>query len=86
MDLRDTNRPIADLLNGSDAVPDGDSAKLPEADGVPSDMGSATFERVMPAGFVGAGQQGNALRVQPGGAPAAGMDDAEVMLRVQGRR
>jgi RNA polymerase sigma-70 factor (ECF subfamily) len=83
MDLRDTKRPIADLLNGSDAVPNGDSAKLPEADGVPSDMGSAAFEQVMPAGFVGAGQQGNALRVQPGGVPAAGMDDAEVMLRVK---
>jgi RNA polymerase sigma-70 factor (ECF subfamily) len=85
MDLRDTKRPIADLLDGTGSAPNGDSPKLPEADGVPSDMGSATFERLMPTGYVGAGQQatGNAFRVQPGGAPAVGLDDAEIMLRVK---
>jgi RNA polymerase sigma-70 factor (ECF subfamily) len=85
MDLRDTKRPIADLLNGNSSVPNGDSPKLPEVDGVPSDMGSATFERLMPARYVGAVQQGtgNALRVQAGEAPAASLDDAEIMLRVK---
>ena len=80
MDLRDTKRPPVEFLNGNDSA---DSPKLPDADGVPSDMGSATFERVMPAGFVGAGQQGSGNAVQAGGASAADMGDAEIMLRVK---
>ncbi len=82
MDLRDSKRPPVEFLNGNDSE---EIPKLPDADGVRSDMGSATFERVMPAGFVGAGQQGsgNAVSVQAG-APAAGLGDAEIMLRVKG--
>ena len=53
MDLRDTNRPTVNLLYGPGSDPSGDSPKLSDAEGVPSDMGSAAFERVMPAGYVG---------------------------------
>ncbi len=85
MDLRDTKRPAVDFLPETGSAAREDSPKLPHADGVPSDMGSATFEQVMPAGYVGAGQTGpgNAVRVQTSGAPAADLSDAEIMLRVK---
>ena len=85
MDLRDPKRPAVDFLPGTSSAASEDSPKLPHADGVPSDMGSATFEQVMPAGYVGAGQTGpgNAVRVQTSGAPAADLSDAEIMLRVK---
>ena len=85
MDLRDTKLPAANSPPGTDSAPSGNSPKLSNAEGVPSGMGSAAFEQVMPAGYVGAGQQGpgNAVRVQPGGAPTADLSDAEIMLRVK---
>ncbi len=86
MDLRDTNRPTVNFLSGPDSDPSRDGPKLSDAGGVPTDMGSAAFERVMPAGYgsgyVGSGQQGDAVRVQ-GATPAADLSDAEIMLRVK---
>jgi RNA polymerase sigma-70 factor (ECF subfamily) len=83
MDLRDTNRPTVNLLYGPGSDPSGDSPKLSDAEGVPSDMGSAAFERVMPAGYVGQKGPGDAVRVQQGGTPTADLSDAEIMLRVK---
>jgi RNA polymerase sigma-70 factor (ECF subfamily) len=85
MDLRNIKRPTVDFLPGTDSAPKEDSPQLSDADGVRADMGSAAFEQVMPAGYVGAGQpsSGNAVRVQPNGAPAADLSDAEIMLRVK---
>jgi RNA polymerase sigma-70 factor, ECF subfamily len=84
MDLRHTKRPTVDFPSGTDSASSEDRAKLSDADSVPSDMGSAAFEQVMPAGFVGAGQQGQseAVRAQ-NGVPAADLSDAEIMLRVK---